>query len=295
MAFATCRAGLLVVALGLVTVLATGCAPDTTTLEATVVAQGQLLERLARTSTPAPSPLPTASPTSTPTPIPTPSPVPTPVPSPTGTSTPTLATLVGSVLPSILRVTTSSGVGTGFVVWQADRVLTALHVVEDDPGHVVLLTQDGVQYRATVLAADARRDLALLSVKGLEGKPLPVSSGATVAEPVVVVGYQEGLPGGPSVTRGIVSATRFGPSGVAVVQTDAAVNPGASGGPVLSERGEVLGLVTFGIRGDGSELEGLGFAVAAQELEKFRVDADAGRLGPVPTRTRTPTPTPRSR
>jgi S1-C subfamily serine protease len=275
--------------------LTAGCAADSprvASLETAVTSQGQQLELLARTPTPLPTPRATA--TASPTPTTTPSPTPSPSPSPQATPTPTLASMLRSVLPSVVRVTTNDAVGTGFVVWESGRVLTAYHVVKSDPSHVVLLTIDGVQQKATVIAADEYRDLALLEARGLNAPPLPIVVESTLGDPVVVVGYQNALPGGASVTRGIVSATRLNPSGVGVLQTDAAINHGASGGPVLSELGQVLGLVSYGISVDGTPLEGLGFAVAAREIERFRGDFEAGRLGPPVAPTRTPTRTPRS-
>jgi S1-C subfamily serine protease len=132
-----------------------------------------------------------------------------------------------------------------------------------------------------VEAADERRDLALLAVEDLEAQPLPVGTSAALGESVFVVGYSAGLPGGPTVSRGIVSAKRLHPrTGVSLYQTDATLNPGASGGPLISERGEVLGVVVLRLSGGSRQLEGLGFTVAAGEVAAFRADAESGRLSP---------------
>lgn len=284
----------IVLAALLLSALVSGCGGSYSRLEATVAAQGERLELLARTPTPAPTVQPTPSPV--PTHLPTPSPLPTssPRPAPTATATQTVSDLLEGVLPSVVRVTTGDSVGTGFVVRRQEVVLTALHVVRDDLEHVVVLTREGVQYPAVVTAFDERRDLALLAVPGFHARPLAVGAETLLGDMVLVVGYSASLPGEPSVARGIISAKRLYPvSGVAVVQTDATMNPGSSGGPLLSERGEVLGVNSSRIRGQGSQFEGLGFAIAASELSSFQDEVEAGQWKTHPLPTRTPTQTAR--
>jgi serine protease Do len=120
---------------------------------------------------------------------------------------------------------------------------------------------------ATVLGVDDATDLAVLGVD--RDDLVPVTFGRTadvlVGEPVLAIGYARGLGTAPTVTAGVVSAldrTLFGQDGHAfdhLVQTDAAVNEGMSGGPLVNLRGEVVGMNTSRIT-DG-DAEGLGFAI----------------------------------
>src|ERR1019366_6710699 len=109
----------------------------------------------------------------------------------------------------------------------------------------------------SVLATDKRRDLAIIKITGMD---LPISDlgdsdALAIGEPVVVVGSPRGLEG--TVTAGILSSVRDGGDGYKVLQTDAAVNPGNSGGPLVNNRGEVVGVVCFIIRSS----QGLNFAI----------------------------------
>ena len=152
------------------------------------------------------------------------------------------------------------GGGSAFAISQAGYYLTAAHVVgELSKVHVMLST--GLRLPAEVLRSDRRTDVALLHVVG-DGHPcLPVALGpppATGAE-VYVVGTPMSDTLAQSVSKGILSAART-MDGVPVLQTDASVNPGNSGGPLVSADGRVLGVVGFKLA--GRSVEGLGFAAA---------------------------------
>ena len=108
-----------------------------------------------------------------------------------------------------------------------------------------------------MLAVDERRDLAVVQIAGFD---LPVlelgnSDVLTVGEPLVIVGSPRGLEG--TVTAGILSSVRDSGDGFKVLQTDAAVNPGNSGGPLLNNKAEVIGVVSFQLR----SAQGLNFAI----------------------------------
>jgi S1-C subfamily serine protease len=161
-------------------------------------------------------------------------------------------------LPSIVAVETVSGNGTGFVVDQG-RVITAAHVVAGAE-EVRLRTAEGDVVEAAVTRLDTSTDLAVLTpTTALPGaEPLVLRTGAgQVGEPVLAVGYSLDTTT-PSVSRGIVSALRTD-RGTDLVQTDAAINPGMSGGPLLDDDGQVLGVVVSKL----SEVEGVGLAVSA--------------------------------
>ena len=138
---------------------------------------------------------------------------------------------------SVVVVQTTSEEGGGVVIGP-QMVLTAAHVI----GATVhpMVVSSGQSFPAVRIRVDTAKDLALLHVPGLGLGPLPVSH----TDPAVGTDvYAVGDPGGVfTVTHGIVSAVRT-IDGVSYVQTDAAVNPGNSGGPLLDDSGSVVGLV----------------------------------------------------
>ena len=229
------------------------------------------------TLTPTPTPTGTPTPTLTPTPMPTPTPEPTLTPSPTNTPAPTpttsaslsLADVVDKARPSVVRVVTDAGSGTGFVIDDSGYILTNEHVVEGLT-RVTIVFHDGARLEARVLSVDAARDIALLEVETDRNlAPLEFAASVREGEGVIALGFPLDLAESMTVTRGIVSALRTF-DGVKHVQTDAAINPGNSGGPLLNDRGEVVGMNTFirrEIEGREYDAQGIGFGVSFDVLE----------------------------
>jgi len=166
-------------------------------------------------------------------------------------------------LNAVVVVRSSKAVASGFFVHKAGKIITNHHVVGSDPTVSVKL-RSGTVLIGTVMATDARSDLALVSVPQESPSWLELArtdEGGIGAE-VIAIGTPEGLSW--SVSKGIVSAFRD-LSGAQVVQTDAPINKGNSGGPlILLDSGRVVGIATFGIRKDMAE--GLNFAVAAPTI-----------------------------
>lgn len=126
---------------------------------------------------------------------------------------------------------------------------------------IVLRTSKRNLFVAQVLASDVGRDLAFLSTNADACVPLQLEAGtAHVGTAVFAVGNPLGLEG--TVTKGIVSANRVNSAGVRLVQIDASLNPGNSGGPLVNQQGKVLGVNTFRLK----DTAGLNFAVAAEEV-----------------------------
>jgi S1-C subfamily serine protease len=166
---------------------------------------------------------------------------------------------IGRVLPAVAQVESSAGKGSAFFV-ATDKLLTNAHVVREDR-FVTVLTQDGRKLQARVSATARDFDLAVLTVQDPRSDQVVLSLGtldqARVGQELVAIGSPLGLLQN-SVTRGILSGIRrVGPA--TVLQTDAALNPGNSGGPLLDRSGLVLGINTSILRGS----QGLNFAVAA--------------------------------
>ena len=208
---------------------------------------------------------------STPTPVtPTPTPVtptPTPVtPTPTPVAFDSVQDVVEYALPSIVRVIGEHGTGSGFIYHVEGArayIATNEHVLADS--NRVIVRNSGEDYEAIVLGTDAGRDLAVLGICCASFKPLTFSSlGAVPGQEVVAVGYALGFDGPPTVTSGIVSAMRgHRDLNVDVIQIDAALNSGNSGGPLLTMTGEVLGMNTLKI---GGFTESVGFAIVADAI-----------------------------
>jgi len=171
----------------------------------------------------------------------------------------TLEQLVSQTMPAVVRVETADGFGSGFFI-KTDMLLTNAHVVGRATTVNVRLQNNAVLF-ARVDTAAPELDIAILRVeKPRDTQPILILGSGQSARPgqeVVVLGTPMGLQN--TVTRGIVSAVRqIGP--VTLVQTDAAVNPGNSGGPVLDRDGSVIGIATMAAK--AGVAQGLSFAVA---------------------------------
>ena len=173
----------------------------------------------------------------------------------------TTAQIAKKASPSVVVIqgTTDSGdvLGSGFIVSKDGKIVTNLHVIRDMKTARVQLANGNAFDSLSVLATDEPRDLAIVQVAGSD---LPIldlgdSDALAVGEPVVIVGSPRGLEG--TVTAGILSSVRDSGDGFKVLQTDAAVNPGNSGGPLVNNKGQVVGVVSFKLR----SAEGLNFAV----------------------------------
>ncbi|MFP5391241.1 MAG: DegQ family serine endoprotease [Gammaproteobacteria bacterium] len=143
------------------------------------------------------------------------------------------------------RETPVFGAGSGFIISPDGVILTNAHVVRDAKDVTVKL-QDRREYRARVLGSDPKTDVAVLKIdaKNLPVVPIGKSSDLKVGEWVLAIGSPFGLES--SVTAGVVSAKGRSLPGedgaVPFIQTDVAVNPGNSGGPLFNARGEVVGI-----------------------------------------------------
>ncbi len=189
--------------------------------------------------------------------------------------------LVKYAEPAVVRIQTTVGVGTGFFVSEDGYILTNNHVVQTNSGTaptVQVTLDDGTVKTGTVKGTDPRSDLALVKIDGSGYTALKFASleNTNVGDDVIAIGYALDLangysaPGSPSVTEGIVSAKNRsideGNSGVlGSIQTDAAINHGNSGGPLINYNGEVVGINTSLVpdSSTGSAAAGIGLAVGS--------------------------------
>ncbi|HEY6746322.1 MAG TPA: trypsin-like peptidase domain-containing protein [Mycobacteriales bacterium] len=190
-----------------------------------------------------------------------------PVPTPTPTPTVSVSDVYRKVGPSVVVVRTARGsLGTGVIVAENGTVLTANHVVSDR-SPLSLVFADGTRSAATVAAADPEHDVATLTPATLPQPIVPATLGgaAEVGGDVVAIGNPLGLT--YSVSSGVVSATgrtakTNGGTFSGLIQFDASVNPGSSGGPLLDGEGNVIGIVlSIADPGRDDAFAGIAFAV----------------------------------
>src|SRR5436190_4132730 len=180
--------------------------------------------------------------------------------------------------------------GSGFVVSKDGLIVTNDHVVDGASQVQVKIGTGDKAQDATVVGADPSRDLALLKVdaSNLPTLSLGDSSSVGVGDPTYAIGNPFGLD--HTLTTGIVSALQRSlqaPDGATIsgaIQTDAALNPGNSGGPLLDSSGKVIGVNSQIQTGSSSGAEagnvGIGFAIPASTVKSFIADAKAGKLAP---------------
>ncbi|MES2149623.1 MAG: DegQ family serine endoprotease [Pseudomonadota bacterium] len=153
------------------------------------------------------------------------------------------------------------GAGSGFIISPDGVILTNAHVVRD-ASEVTVKLQDRREYRAKVLGSDPKTDVAVLKIdaRNLPVVPIGKSSDLKVGEWVLAIGSPYGLDS--TVTAGVVSAKgrSLEDSNVPFIQTDVAVNPGNSGGPLFNTRGEVIG-INSQIYSQTGGYQGLSFAI----------------------------------
>jgi S1-C subfamily serine protease len=212
--------------------------------------------------------------------------------------------ILQKVEPGVVSIRTQSsefgrffpvrGAGTGMIITADGEVLTNDHVVAGATEIKVTLEGEREARDATVLGTDPSNDVALIKIKDASGLPtvlLGESKALRVGDDVVAIGNALALPGGPTVTEGIVSALDReieGDNGTLanLIQTDAAINPGNSGGPLVDADGEVIGINTAVIQSTGEALaQNIGFALSIDTIKPLLDDLRAGRSLAKPDQT----------
>ena len=167
------------------------------------------------------------------------------------------------------------GVGTGVVLDKTGHILTNNHVIRGAQQIIVTLHNDKT-YSAEIVGGDPTTDTAVIRIEAAEEQLRPAmlgdSSKLEVGEDVIAIGHALGLRGGPTVSKGVVSAlgrslesdpqTRT--TIVDLVQTDASINPGNSGGPLVNSRAEVIGINTAIF----PQSQSIGFAININDAQE---------------------------
>ena len=171
------------------------------------------------------------------------------------------------------QVSVGTSTGSGFIISQDGYVVTNYHVVEGE-GEMTVVMTNGKEYAAKLIGCDETNDVALLKMEG-EGFPAVVlgkSDDLIVGDQVVAIGNPLGELTS-TLTVGYISAKErdVTTDGFAInmIQTDAAINSGNSGGPLFNMKGEVIGITTAkysGTSGSGATIEGIGFAIPIDDV-----------------------------
>ncbi|MGQ0815963.1 MAG: S1C family serine protease [Gemmatimonadota bacterium] len=171
-----------------------------------------------------------------------------------------IVNIARDVSPAVVSISRRGASGSGVIIQQDGLILTNAHVV-GAVREVQVTLADGRRMQGTVLGRDATVDIAVVRVQG-RGLPFATNGDSDqlkVGQLAVVIGNPLGLD--RTVTTGVISAVDRSPRGVGMdglIQTDAAIHPGNSGGPVLDSNGRVVGIATMILRSPGG---GIGFAI----------------------------------
>ena len=186
---------------------------------------------------------------------------------------PAVVTVINRVSASGMGQSSGTGSGSGAVISPDGYIITNHHVIEGNTSLEVIFS-DGTQRPAELVGDDPLMDLALVKVSGPIDSYLPIGDSDALRQGETVIAI--GSPLGEfknSVTVGVISALNRNlgegaPEGL--IQTDAAINRGNSGGPLLNMRGEIIGINTLVVRGDpnAGAAEGLGFAIPSNIMRR---------------------------
>ena len=201
-----------------------------------------------------------------------------------------VAGVVDHVAPSMVTISTDveggHALGTGVIISADGEILTNAHVVNGASSIRVRLSGETEPREANLLAEDVGNDLALLRMAGDGYQPVTFADPESVhlGDDVIAIGFALGLDGDPSVTLGIVSALdrTIGTDGAALdglIQTDAAISSGNSGGALVNAAGEVVGINTAVARSsETTAATNVGFAISVKEalpvIEALRNQAE---------------------
>ncbi len=206
-----------------------------------------------------------------------------------------VADVAENALPSVVQIIAGSGTGTGFIINEGGLVVTNKHVVEGS-NQVAVRLVTGNEYRGNVTQKHPDLDLAYIEIEStLSFTTIAIgdSDKIRVGEDVIAIGFPLGQSLGlePTVSVGIISAKRENH-----LQTDASLNPGNSGGPLLDMYGQVAGVIVSRVETDdsGRPVSGIGFAIPINAVKSGLGEqvSPAGKVLPTPTPFPTIRPTP---
>jgi len=194
-----------------------------------------------------------------------------------------------NVKDKTVRIRTSDSVGSGTIITPEGHLLTNYHVIKGFKKVIVIVDQ--IQEQGTVIHYDKLLDIALVKIDKGRWPFLKMSDCLPrVGEKILVNGYPRDIPGGSTLTAGLVSQIRNDPqSSVKYIQTDSSINPGNSGGTALDGKGRFIGIPASIL----PDSEGIGFVISLQSIENqiYNLFEGANYTKPIYDPTPTPTPT----
>lgn len=186
-----------------------------------------------------------------------------------------------AVLPSVVSITSDAGQGrsdsgTGVIMNAGGYIITCNHVVANG-GRISVLLYDDTEYSGSLIAADELSDLAVIKIdaEGLTPATFGDSDNLQVGDEVVAIGDPLGVELRGTMTNGIVSAINrnldLNGAEMTLIQTNAALNTGNSGGPLINRYGQVVGINTAKISSyySSASVEGLGFAIPIRTVKRI--------------------------
>ena len=179
--------------------------------------------------------------------------------------------LVSKSMKSCVSIIGSSKLGSGFVISENGFILTNYHVVEKNKS-IQVKFDNGLILPAEVVAYNQEFDVAAIKVIGSGYSPLQLNSydSCKIGEEVIAIGTPADIKLGQTVTKGIISGKRE-INKYSYLQTDVSVNPGNSGGPLINSKGQVVGIITWGLGREG--YQGLNFAIPTYvAIEKLGIE-----------------------
>jgi S1-C subfamily serine protease len=201
----------------------------------------------------------------------------------------TTAQIAAAVGPAVVDINTNLGEGTGMIATSSGEIITNNHVVEGASTINVVIENHGT-HKATVVGTDATADVAVLQVSGVRGLPTVKfgnSSTVKIGNSVVAIGNAGGQGFPSTVTAGAVTAlsrkiTASDQSGLSeslsgLIQVDALIEPGNSGGPLVDSSGDVIGMDTAAASADGATP--IGFALPISRVLQIANDIEQGKSG----------------
>ncbi|MDB2606967.1 trypsin-like peptidase domain-containing protein [Zobellia sp.] len=208
-----------------------------------------------------------------------------------GTNAQDLSSLFEKLDPSVVTIEvveykikgqqlqSSGGIGSGVIVDKEGHIVTAAHIVEA-ANEVSVKLQNGTTYPADVLSSSLVADVALLKLRITPASIVPVTMGdsdiSKVGEQIFVIGAPLGLEHSLSVgyiSRKISDHSVSNGQATGLIQTDASINRGNSGGPIFNMKGELIGIVSYILSNSGG-FEGLGFGVDINTIKKVLFNVD---------------------
>lgn len=170
---------------------------------------------------------------------------------------------------AVVTIKTDEGFGSGFFINSEGYIITNHHVV-DKQQTVDVTTSDNKQFKATVIRSHEEADLCLLKINdttSFQYLSLNFSGSTVIGDEVYAIGTPEDLKLSQTLTRGILSAIRKDETGREYLQSDVSINSGNSGGPLLNEEAEVIGINTSKVKKAG--VQGLSFSIPIQQITKY--------------------------